>query len=92
MPEIASGSALVLHLERAKALAHFRLTAGHDFFGVYIHWLGLAADEACPFCVKKPSTGVGEEKEECPKEPSSPEMGLELQTDTSGNNHSHVQT
>ncbi|GFV44222.1 reverse transcriptase [Trichonephila clavipes] len=33
------------------ARALFRLTNGHDFLGVYLHWLGLAADEACPLCV-----------------------------------------
>ena len=36
------------HLERAEAVARFRLTTGHDFLGVYLHWLGLAADEVCP--------------------------------------------
>ncbi|GFT95806.1 reverse transcriptase [Trichonephila clavipes] len=25
-------------------------TTGCDFMGVYLHWPGLAADEACPFC------------------------------------------
>ncbi|GFU78287.1 reverse transcriptase [Trichonephila clavipes] len=38
------------HLRRAEAVACFRLTTGHNFFGVYLHWLGLAADEACPLC------------------------------------------
>ncbi|GFU98424.1 uncharacterized protein TNCV_3652551 [Trichonephila clavipes] len=27
------------HLGRAEAVACFRLTTGHDFLGVYIHWL-----------------------------------------------------
>ncbi|GFS83607.1 reverse transcriptase [Trichonephila clavipes] len=36
------------HLERAKAVAHFRLSTGHDFLGVYLHRLGVAANEACP--------------------------------------------
>ncbi|GFW84267.1 reverse transcriptase [Trichonephila clavipes] len=26
----------------------FRLTTGHDFLGVYLHWLGLAVDETYP--------------------------------------------
>ncbi|GFT85164.1 reverse transcriptase [Trichonephila clavipes] len=38
------------HLERAKAVACFRLTTGHDFLGVYLHWLGVAANEVCPIC------------------------------------------
>ncbi|GFV85748.1 uncharacterized protein TNCV_2003681 [Trichonephila clavipes] len=37
-------------LERTKAVARFRVTIGHDFLGVYLHWLGLAAHEACPLC------------------------------------------
>ncbi|GFS95051.1 reverse transcriptase [Trichonephila clavipes] len=37
-------------LDRAEAVARFRLTTGHDFLGVYLHWLGLAADEACTLC------------------------------------------
>ncbi|GFX46254.1 hypothetical protein TNCV_1371961 [Trichonephila clavipes] len=28
----------------------FCLTTGHDFLGVYLHWLGVAANEACPIC------------------------------------------
>ncbi|GFX36103.1 reverse transcriptase [Trichonephila clavipes] len=39
-----------MHMERAEAVSHFHLTIGYDFLGVYIHWLGLAADEACPLC------------------------------------------
>ncbi|GFV89228.1 reverse transcriptase [Trichonephila clavipes] len=38
------------HLERAEAVARFRLTTGHDFLGVYLYWLGVAANEACPLC------------------------------------------
>ncbi|GFV57729.1 reverse transcriptase [Trichonephila clavipes] len=38
------------HLERAETVAHFRLTTVHDFLGVYFHWLGVAANEACPIC------------------------------------------
>ncbi|GFY27662.1 reverse transcriptase [Trichonephila clavipes] len=37
------------HLERAEAVAHFSLTSGRDFLGVYLHWPGLADDEACSF-------------------------------------------
>ncbi|GFV46942.1 uncharacterized protein TNCV_3033391 [Trichonephila clavipes] len=36
------------HLERTESIACFRLTTGHDFLGVYLHWLGVAANEACP--------------------------------------------
>ncbi|GFS81336.1 uncharacterized protein TNCV_1225211 [Trichonephila clavipes] len=36
------------HLERDDGVARFRLTTGHDFLGVYLHWLGPDADEACP--------------------------------------------
>ncbi|GFW52931.1 uncharacterized protein TNCV_2395101 [Trichonephila clavipes] len=39
---------ILRHLERVKTVALFRLTTGHDFLGVYLHWLGLAADDACP--------------------------------------------
>ncbi|GFX79608.1 DUF4371 domain-containing protein [Trichonephila clavipes] len=38
------------HLERAEADARFRLTTGHDLLGVYLHWLSMAANEACPLC------------------------------------------
>ncbi|GFV92402.1 reverse transcriptase [Trichonephila clavipes] len=38
------------HLERAEAVARFRLTTGHDFLGIYLHWLGMAANDACPLC------------------------------------------
>ncbi|GFV49146.1 reverse transcriptase [Trichonephila clavipes] len=38
------------HPERAEAVARFRLTTGHDFLGVYLHWLGLTANEACRLC------------------------------------------
>ncbi|GFT20570.1 reverse transcriptase [Trichonephila clavipes] len=38
------------HLEGAEAVARFRLTTRRDFLGVYLHWLGLVADEACPLC------------------------------------------
>ncbi|GFV16898.1 reverse transcriptase [Trichonephila clavipes] len=37
------------HLERAEAIGHFRLTTGHYFWEyVYLHWLGVAANETCP--------------------------------------------
>ncbi|GFU90622.1 reverse transcriptase [Trichonephila clavipes] len=38
------------HGERAEAVSRFHLTKGHDFLGAYLHWLGLAANEACPLC------------------------------------------
>ncbi|GFV54102.1 uncharacterized protein TNCV_5119371 [Trichonephila clavipes] len=37
-------------LHRAEAVALFHLTTGHDFLGVYLHWFGLAAEEAFPVC------------------------------------------
>ncbi|GFW13821.1 reverse transcriptase [Trichonephila clavipes] len=36
------------YLERAEAPARFRLITGHDFLGVYLHWLGLSAEVVCP--------------------------------------------
>ncbi|GFT96268.1 uncharacterized protein TNCV_3907061 [Trichonephila clavipes] len=39
------------HLERTDAAVHFRLTIGQDVLGVYLPWLGLAADEACPLAI-----------------------------------------
>ncbi|GFW73621.1 reverse transcriptase [Trichonephila clavipes] len=41
---------ILRYLERAKAVALFHLTTGHDFLGVYLHWLGVAANEANPIC------------------------------------------
>ncbi|GFT39220.1 reverse transcriptase [Trichonephila clavipes] len=38
------------YVERAEVVAHFRLTTGHDFLGVYLHCLSVAANEACPLC------------------------------------------
>ncbi|GFT60103.1 reverse transcriptase [Trichonephila clavipes] len=38
------------YLESAEVVAHFRLTTGHDPLGVYLHWLGVAAKEACSLC------------------------------------------
>ncbi|GFT85983.1 hypothetical protein TNCV_3256231 [Trichonephila clavipes] len=38
------------HLERVEAVARFRLTTGHSFLEEYLHWLGLAVDEACQLC------------------------------------------
>ncbi|GFS97152.1 uncharacterized protein TNCV_1921001 [Trichonephila clavipes] len=34
----------------SQGLPAFAKTIGHDFLGVYIHWLGLSADEPCPLC------------------------------------------
>ncbi|GFU04835.1 hypothetical protein TNCV_1289831 [Trichonephila clavipes] len=36
------------HLERAEAVVRFRLITTHGILGVYLHWLGMAANEACP--------------------------------------------
>ncbi|GFX41443.1 reverse transcriptase [Trichonephila clavipes] len=48
---LATGGPIPRHLERAEAVARFRLTTGHDFIGRHdTHWLGLAANEACPLC------------------------------------------
>ncbi|GFV30448.1 hypothetical protein TNCV_99231 [Trichonephila clavipes] len=38
------------HPNRCHPFARFRLTTGHDFLGVRLHWLDLAAGEALPFC------------------------------------------
>ncbi|GFS71652.1 reverse transcriptase [Trichonephila clavipes] len=47
---LATVSPISRHLERAEAVARFRLTTRHYFLGVYLHWLGVAANEACPLC------------------------------------------
>ncbi|GFV99902.1 reverse transcriptase [Trichonephila clavipes] len=33
-----------------EVVTHFRLTTEHDFLRVYLHWLGVAANGACPIC------------------------------------------
>ncbi|GFU74909.1 reverse transcriptase [Trichonephila clavipes] len=38
------------HMESVDAVGRFHLTTGHDVLGVYLHWLGLVADEACLLC------------------------------------------
>ncbi|GFW55678.1 uncharacterized protein TNCV_120621 [Trichonephila clavipes] len=38
------------HMERAEAVALFRLTTGHDSLGVYLYWFSVDANEACPIC------------------------------------------
>ncbi|GFS68035.1 reverse transcriptase [Trichonephila clavipes] len=38
------------NLERVEAVARFRLTTGHHFLRVYLHWLIVVANEACPLC------------------------------------------
>ncbi|GFW71274.1 hypothetical protein TNCV_536921 [Trichonephila clavipes] len=35
------------HPERAETVARFHLTSRHYFLGLYLHWFGLVADEAC---------------------------------------------
>ncbi|GFV32333.1 reverse transcriptase [Trichonephila clavipes] len=39
------------HLEKAEAIARFHQTTVLDLLGVYVHLLGLDADEACPLSV-----------------------------------------
>ncbi|GFX49769.1 reverse transcriptase [Trichonephila clavipes] len=46
---LATVGSISRHLEGVEAVARFRLTTGHDFLGVYLHWLGVAASEVCPF-------------------------------------------
>ncbi|GFW95871.1 reverse transcriptase [Trichonephila clavipes] len=48
---VATVGPIPKHLERAEAVARFRLTTRHDFLGVYLHWLGVAPKEACQHCV-----------------------------------------
>ncbi|GFV32114.1 reverse transcriptase [Trichonephila clavipes] len=40
------------YLERAEAVARVGVYNHriYNFFGVYLHWLGLAADKFCPLC------------------------------------------
>ncbi|GFU95546.1 reverse transcriptase [Trichonephila clavipes] len=38
------------HPERVVVVASFRLTTGHDFLEVYLHWLGMAANDTCSHC------------------------------------------
>ncbi|GFY29482.1 reverse transcriptase [Trichonephila clavipes] len=47
---LATVSPILRHLKRAEAVARFHPTTGHDLLGVYLHWLGVAANEACPLC------------------------------------------
>ncbi|GFV90617.1 hypothetical protein TNCV_2223331 [Trichonephila clavipes] len=35
----------------SRGCSRFRLTTGYDFWGVYLYWLGLAADEDFPLTV-----------------------------------------
>ncbi|GFU33418.1 reverse transcriptase [Trichonephila clavipes] len=44
----ATGDPIPRHMERAETAARFRVTTGHVFLRVYLHWLGVAANEACP--------------------------------------------
>ncbi|GFU13574.1 uncharacterized protein TNCV_938501 [Trichonephila clavipes] len=37
---LATVGPILKHLERIEAVVRFRLTTGHDFLGVFIHWLG----------------------------------------------------
>ncbi|GFV96861.1 uncharacterized protein TNCV_4350741 [Trichonephila clavipes] len=47
---LATVGPIQMYLERAEAAARFRVATGHDFLGVYLHWFGVAANEACPIC------------------------------------------
>ncbi|GFY30877.1 reverse transcriptase [Trichonephila clavipes] len=47
---LATVDTIPKHLERAEDVVRYRLTTGHDFSGVHLHWLDMAADEACPLC------------------------------------------
>ncbi|GFT42186.1 uncharacterized protein TNCV_1008611 [Trichonephila clavipes] len=38
---LATLGPILRHLERVEAVVRFYLTTGHDFLGVYFHWLGL---------------------------------------------------
>ncbi|GFX30189.1 reverse transcriptase [Trichonephila clavipes] len=45
------------HLERVNAVARFRLTTGYNFLGVYLHWLGVAVNEANSLCAHETMDG-----------------------------------
>ncbi|GFX44145.1 reverse transcriptase [Trichonephila clavipes] len=45
---LASVGPIPRHLEKAEAVAHFCRTTLHDFLGVYLHFLGVAVNQACP--------------------------------------------
>ncbi|GFW56211.1 reverse transcriptase [Trichonephila clavipes] len=47
---LATVGPITRHLERAQAVARFRLTTEHDFLGVYLSSLGVAANKACSLC------------------------------------------
>ncbi|GFW89867.1 reverse transcriptase [Trichonephila clavipes] len=50
METLATLGPVARRLERAEAVARFRLTTGHKFLEVYLHWLGLTTGEVCPLC------------------------------------------
>ncbi|GFV05597.1 reverse transcriptase [Trichonephila clavipes] len=50
MRNFGSLGSISKHLEKVKAVACFCLTTRHDFLGVYLYWLGVAANEICPIC------------------------------------------
>ncbi|GFU35388.1 reverse transcriptase [Trichonephila clavipes] len=47
---LAIASPIPTSLGPAEVVTCFRLTTGHDFLGVYHHWLGFPVDEDCPLC------------------------------------------
>ncbi|GFY28897.1 hypothetical protein TNCV_4720281 [Trichonephila clavipes] len=57
---LATVSPIPRHLERAEADARFRLTTGHDFLGVYFHWLCHSGHLYCGHARMLQSTGLYE--------------------------------
>ena len=47
---LATAGTIPKHLERAEAVARFRLATGHDYLQAHLYRIGLAADETCPLC------------------------------------------
>ncbi|GFY27431.1 reverse transcriptase [Trichonephila clavipes] len=47
---LATAGPIPRHLERAKTVASFRLTTGHNLLEVYLHWLRGTANVSCPLC------------------------------------------
>ena len=62
---LASVGVIPSHLERAEAVARFRLATGHDYLQAHLYRIGLAADEVCPLC--RTSKMDGDHLLNCPK-------------------------
>ncbi|GFU92361.1 hypothetical protein TNCV_823871 [Trichonephila clavipes] len=45
---LATVGHILRHQERIEIVVHFCLTTRHGLLRVYIYWLGLAANKACP--------------------------------------------